>query len=174
MARPFRFTVDRRVVNRIITWLLQRDWAPEVYSLLTVPGRRTGRPHSVPVTLIEQDGRRWLVAPYGEVDWVKNARAAGTVEISHGRHSERLAIRETSAQEAAPILKKYIRKFPLTESYFDANPESPLAEFVKDARSRPVFELIQPQALRTPHAMASSSPTAQSQAKREPNQRLKA
>jgi deazaflavin-dependent oxidoreductase (nitroreductase family) len=144
MARPFRFTLDRRIINRIIIWLLRRDWAPSIYSLLTVAGRKSGKPHSVPVTLIEQDGRRWLVAPYGEVDWVKNARAAGTVEISRGERAERLAIRKVSPEEAAPILEKYLRRFPLTKSYFEADTESSIDRFVEEAGTRPVFELIQP------------------------------
>jgi deazaflavin-dependent oxidoreductase (nitroreductase family) len=145
MARPFRFTIDRRIVNRFLIWMLRRDWAPEVYSLLTVTGRNSGKPHSVPVTLIEQDGRRWLIAPYGEVDWVKNARASETVEISRGKRVEHLAIREISPTEAAPILKKYLRKFPLTKSYFEADAESSIDRFVEEARTRPVFELIRVQ-----------------------------
>jgi deazaflavin-dependent oxidoreductase (nitroreductase family) len=44
--------------------------------LLTTRGRKTGRPHTNPVTLVEQDGRSWLVAPYGAVSWVQNARTA--------------------------------------------------------------------------------------------------
>jgi hypothetical protein len=68
MARLFRFTIDRRIINRIIIWMLRRDWAPHVYSLLTVTGRNTGKAYSVPVTLIEEDGRRWLVSPQSKLD----------------------------------------------------------------------------------------------------------
>jgi hypothetical protein len=50
-------------------------------SLLTVRGRRSGRLYATPMTLVVEDGRRWLVAPYGAVNWVRNARDAG-----HGRH----------------------------------------------------------------------------------------
>ena len=57
--------------------------------LLTVPGRRSGRPRSTPVTLVEEDGQRWLVAS-GPAGWVTNARAAGQVELSRGRRSERV------------------------------------------------------------------------------------
>ncbi len=46
------------------------------YGLPTVPGRKSGVPRTTPVALGERDGRRWLVSPYGEVDWVRNLRAA--------------------------------------------------------------------------------------------------
>ena len=48
--------------------------------LLTVRGRKSGLPRTTPVNLIEYQGRRWLVAPYREVAWVRNVRAAGEVE----------------------------------------------------------------------------------------------
>ena len=50
--------------------------------LLTVRGRKSGLPRTTPVNLIEYQGRRWLVAPYGEVAWVRNVRAAGEVELA--------------------------------------------------------------------------------------------
>jgi len=85
---------------------------------------------------------RWLVAPYGVVDWVKNACAAGNLTLTQGKHSQNFAIRELSHHEAAPILKIYIKQFPIKEPYFDASPNSSLNEFELDAQSRPVFELI--------------------------------
>jgi len=95
----------------------------------------------VPVVITEDDGKRWLVAPYGVVDWVKNARATGTVTLTRGKQSQRFTFRELSPHEAAPILKIYIEQFPITEPYFDSNPNSSLSEFELDAQSRPVFEL---------------------------------
>jgi deazaflavin-dependent oxidoreductase (nitroreductase family) len=71
--------------------------------MLTVRGRKTGRAYSTPVLLIE-DGERWLVAPYGEVGWVRNARAAGEVEISRAGRSEKLHIEELPSEQAAPVL----------------------------------------------------------------------
>lgn len=141
MARPFRYTLDRRIINRLITWLLKLGLEPDSYYLLTVIGRKSGKPHSVPVVMID-NLTRWLVAPYGAVDWVKNARKAGVVTLTRGKHSQNFAIRELSTHEAAPILKIYIHQFPITEPYFDATPNSSLNEFESDAQSRPVFELI--------------------------------
>ena len=141
MARPFRYTLDRRIINRLIIWLLKLGLKPDSYYLLTVTGRRSGKPHTVPVVIIEDGGTRWLVAPYGVVDWVKNARVAGVVTLTRGKRSQNFAFRELSPRQAAPVLKVYIEKFPITAPYFDSNPNSSLDEFELDARSRPVFEL---------------------------------
>lgn len=60
--------------------------------LLTVNGRKSGLPRTNPVAIIELNGRRWIWAPWGEVHWVKNLRAAGRATISkHGRNEEVLA-----------------------------------------------------------------------------------
>jgi hypothetical protein len=95
----------------------------------------------VPVVNIEADGKGWLVAPYGIVDWVKNTRAAGMVALSRGKHSQNFALQELSPRQAAAVLKIYLEKFPITQPYFESHPDSSLAAFELDAQSRPVFEL---------------------------------
>ncbi|MGA2321214.1 MAG: hypothetical protein ABSG95_10820 [Solirubrobacteraceae bacterium] len=62
------------------------------------------RAHSTPAILIE-DGERWLLAPYGEVGWVRNARATGEVEISRAGRSETWRIEEAAPERAAPVLQ---------------------------------------------------------------------
>ncbi len=142
MARSFQFSLDRRIVNRLIAWLLRFGLAPANYYLLTVRGRKTGNPHSVPVSLVREEDKRFLVAPYGEVDWVKNARASGMVRLSRRNLQEDLTIHELPVGEAAPVLKKYLQAYPITRDYFDAEVDSPLEAFEEEARSRPVFELV--------------------------------
>jgi deazaflavin-dependent oxidoreductase (nitroreductase family) len=109
--------------------------------ILTVVGRKTGRRYSTPVQLVFQDGQRWLVAPYGERPWVRNARAAGSVELTRALRTERLRIEEVDADTAAPILREYVRKTPVTKPYFDAGVDSPLEEFAAEAPRHPVFRL---------------------------------
>jgi hypothetical protein len=95
------------------------------------------------VTLVEAEARRWLVSPYGEVAWVRNARAAGRVTLARGRHAETVTVRELPPAESAPVLKRYITEVPITRPYFDVRPESPLDAFVAEASRHPVF-LITP------------------------------
>jgi deazaflavin-dependent oxidoreductase (nitroreductase family) len=103
MAKSYRLTPLRRVANVVMRLLLPLGLAPRATMLLTVPGRRSGTPRSTPVTLVEEDGQRWLVAPYGAVGWVHNARAAGQLELSRGRHSETVRLKELAPEAAAPI-----------------------------------------------------------------------
>ncbi len=108
--------------------------------ILTVRGRTSGRPHSTPVRLIE-GGERWLVAPYGDVGWVRNARAAGSVELRHGRSSEILSIEEVAPEVAAPVLREYLKKVAVVRPFFDVKTGSPLEAFVVEAPRHPVFRL---------------------------------
>src|SRR5215217_7488700 len=142
MARSYRLTRLRRFANGLMRQLLRLGLAPRTTMLLTVPSRRSGAPRSTPVTLVEQDGQRWLVAPYGAVRWVHNARAAGQVELSRGRHSETVRLKELGPQAAAPILKTYIERVPITRPYFDVAPDAPLAAFAAEAPKHPVFQVV--------------------------------
>jgi deazaflavin-dependent oxidoreductase (nitroreductase family) len=121
--------------------LLRLGPAPGTTVLLTVPGRRSGRPRSTPVTLVEEDGQRWLVAPYGPVAWVHNARVAGQVQLSRGRRSETVRVKELAPEAAAPILKAYLERVPITRPYFDVTPDAPLAAFAAEAPQHPVFRV---------------------------------
>jgi deazaflavin-dependent oxidoreductase (nitroreductase family) len=139
MAATYRLSPGRRAANRLVRLLLKLGLMPGPTYLLTVPGRRSGRPLSTPVTLVEEGDARWLVAPYGDVAWVRNARAAGQVTLSRGRRAETVPIRELSAADAAPVLQRYVTRVPITRPYFDATPDSPLAAFEAEAPRHPVF-----------------------------------
>jgi deazaflavin-dependent oxidoreductase (nitroreductase family) len=115
--------------------------APERFQLLVVPGRLSGRPRSTPIIVHVQGGHRWLVAPYGERAWVKNARAAGRVTLRRGWRAETAAVEEVGALEAAPVLKQYLIETPITRPFFAATPDAPLADFVREAPQHPVFRL---------------------------------
>ena len=145
MAATYRLGAARRLANALIRGLLRLGLGPPRTYLLTVRGRKTGRALSTPVTLVEAEGRRWLVSPYGEVAWVRNARAAGRVTLARGRHAETVTVRELPPAESAPVLKRYIIEVPITRPYFDVRPQSPLDAFVAEASRHPVF-LITPEA----------------------------
>jgi deazaflavin-dependent oxidoreductase (nitroreductase family) len=110
--------------------------------LLTTRDRRTNEPRTAPVVPIDQGGRRWLVAPYGTVGWVRNAREQGRVRLRYGRTTRDYAIREVRGDEAAPVLKRYVAVATKTRSQFRATKDSPAAEFALEADRHPVFELV--------------------------------
>jgi deazaflavin-dependent oxidoreductase (nitroreductase family) len=141
MAIKYKYDITRKTVDWIIQWLIRLDRAPQHYYLLTVPGRKTGLPRSKPVALVEEAGQKWLVAPYGAVNWVLNARAAGKVTISRGRYMEEFSITELPIDARSPRLKQYITLFPITCPYFDAQPSDPVESFTPETQGRPVFQL---------------------------------
>ncbi len=132
-----------KMANFTMRSLLRLGLAPRHTYLLTVAGRKTGALYSTPVTLVEYGDTRWLVAPYGEVDWVRNARVAGEVILSRRGRSERVSIVNAALRECGPVLKKYIALEPITRPYFDANPDSPAEAFEAEASRHPVFRITE-------------------------------
>ena len=112
--------------------------------MLTVKGRRSGRLHSTPVSVMAIEGQRWLVAPYEPKDWVKNARVSGQVTLQRGPRTEVVAVQEECDPAlCAPVLKVYLGKEPINRRFFDAKPGSPLEEFADEAHRHPVFRVLE-------------------------------
>ena len=143
MAKSFRPGVARKLVNVMISALLRAGIPLKSTYLLTVVGRRSGKQYTTPVTLVEHGSERWLVAPYGIVGWVRNARAAGHVALTRGRRSQSASIEELGPVESAPILKQYLTKVTVVRPYFDVTPQSPLEAFVAEAPRHPVFRIVE-------------------------------
>ena len=110
--------------------------------MLTVPGRTSGKLWSTPVSIVEDGDRRWLVAPYGDRNWVRNARAAGWVELRRGRRNERLSVSELDADAAVPVLREYYRLSRVTRRFFTVTLASANDEWLAEASRHPVFELV--------------------------------
>jgi deazaflavin-dependent oxidoreductase (nitroreductase family) len=126
--------------NTIMSALVRAGLVPRCY-LLTTQGRKTGKPRSNPVVPVEYDARQWLVAPYGPVSWVCNARASGRVSLAR-RHDRRdYIVREVPPAEAGPVLKQYVRLAPAARRSFQASVDSPVEAFAAEADRHPVFEL---------------------------------
>jgi deazaflavin-dependent oxidoreductase (nitroreductase family) len=141
VAATYRLTPLRRLGNVVVRNLVRLGIGDRRTYLLAVSGRTSGRRYTTPVIVTELEGERFLVSPYGEREWVKNARAAGAVELSRGRRSEQLPVVEVTAPEAAPVLREYLRRVPITRTFFDVTPDSPLEAFAAEAPRHPVFRL---------------------------------
>lgn len=141
-VRRFRPSRWRRVGDTIIGWFVRVGLVPSTY-LLTTHGRRSGRHLTHPATIVEDHGRRWLVAPYGQVSWVHNVRADPRVSVSRRGHRRDFTVREVTAPEAGPVLKRYVNVAAATRPYFHADKNDPVQAFVAEAEHHPVFELLQ-------------------------------
>lgn len=139
--KPYRKSAWRRALNALVRPLARLGLGPRALHVLTVRGRRSGTLWSTPVTLVERDGERFIVAPYGERNWVRNARAAGRVELRRGRRRERFAVEQVGPEEAVPVLREYYRRYRVTRPFFDATPDSSDAEWLAETPRHPVFSL---------------------------------
>jgi deazaflavin-dependent oxidoreductase (nitroreductase family) len=142
MARTYRMTGLARFGNSVTTVMIRLGVGPAGLQLLRVRGRTTGLERTTPVNVIEVDGRRWLVAPYGEVGWVRNLRAAGQADLLRAGRAEHVRPREAAADEAVPVLRAYLGRLRrVVGPYFDVTPDSPDAAFAAEAPRHPVFQV---------------------------------
>jgi deazaflavin-dependent oxidoreductase (nitroreductase family) len=142
MARTYRASFGTRLTNSIFGLMTKLGMGASYRQILTVGGRKTGRLYSTPVDVLEVGGARWLVAGYGPSNWVLNARAAGEVTLSRGRHSETFKVEEAGAEAAVPVLRAYITQIRVTRPYFDAGPDSSNEAVAAEVKRHAVFRLI--------------------------------
>ena len=109
-----------RIFNAIVGWLTRLGLSLYGTRLLAVRGRKSGEWRAVPVNLLEHNGIRYLVAPRGETDWVRNLRASGRGELRLGRHRDAFAATELSDDEKPPILRAYLSKWEFEVKTFFA------------------------------------------------------
>lgn len=139
--KAYRRSYWRRALNALVRPLARLGLTGPRTHLLTVPGRKSGRLWSTPVSIVAKDSERWLVAPYGDRNWVKNARAAGWVELRRGRRRERLSVEELSPGAAVPVLREYYRQGRVTRPLFDVSLSSSAEAWLAEAPAHPVFLL---------------------------------
>lgn len=98
----------QRRANAGLTRALGKGRGPRFMWLLTVHGRVTGRPRTTPVVPVRAGDRTWVVSPFGEVAWVRDARATGRLELHRGEDRTTYRVRELGAAEAVPVLRRYL------------------------------------------------------------------
>lgn len=135
-----------RVANVMTTTLLRAGvrlvgFGHHPTYLLTVRGRKSGEPRTTPVSVVEQAGKRYLFAPYGVVDWVRNLRAAGTATLTRGRRAEQIRGTELPSDQAGPVLKAFIATGNPMGRFFGVTMESSGEDFARATISHPVFVL---------------------------------
>jgi deazaflavin-dependent oxidoreductase (nitroreductase family) len=94
-----------RAINKLFGLFVGLGFGLPHNYLLQVRGRKSGRIYSTPVDLLSRNGKRYLVAPRGYTQWVRNAIASGTLSLKKGRRSEEFAVRMLSEDEKPEILK---------------------------------------------------------------------
>ena len=117
--------------------------------LLTVRGRKTGEPRTIPVDLYERGGRHFLIATHGEGNWVYNLRLAQQGILSLGRHHQTFTATQLTSQEAGFFIKEFLGPLLASQGirgnilrqHLGVRADSSLDEFITAAETHPVFEL---------------------------------
>ena len=111
--------------------------------VLEVPGRSSGQPRRTPVNLLVLDGQRYLVAPRGETQWVRNLRANGGGRLLLGRRGEPFTAVELPDGDKPPVLRAYLKRWKAEVGvFFDGvGPDSSEEEMRVAAAKHPAFKL---------------------------------
>jgi len=91
-------------MNKVFMTVMRLGLIKDGPMVLTVPGRKSGKPRSTPITPFTVDGKRYVVGGFPGSDWVRNARAADVATLTQGRRAERVRMIEVPADEARPLL----------------------------------------------------------------------
>jgi deazaflavin-dependent oxidoreductase (nitroreductase family) len=136
-------TTIEKIFNRVFGFLVGVGLGFSHSYLLEVRGRKSGKLYSTPVDLLEQNGKRYLVAPRGRTQWVRNAEAAGEITLKKGSQRQKYRPRPLPDAEKPPILKAYLDNFKReVQSYFPIPAGSPVEAFKELATTYPSFELL--------------------------------
>jgi deazaflavin-dependent oxidoreductase (nitroreductase family) len=137
-------TAMERAFNRFFGYLVGLGFGMKHNYLLQVRGRKSGKLYSSPINLLEIGGKRFLVAPRGRTQWVRNAEAAGEVKLKKGTFRQRYRLQPVADAEKPALLKTYLDSFKTTvQRYFPIPAGSAVQLFANIAENYPVFELTE-------------------------------
>jgi deazaflavin-dependent oxidoreductase (nitroreductase family) len=137
--KPRWFT--QHVFNPLVAALTRAGISLAGSRVLEVRGRKSGEPRRVPVNLLEHEGRRYLVAPRGQTQWVRNLRAAGEGRLLVGRRAETFHSAEVPLEEAPAILRAYLKrwKWEVGQFFGGVGPDASDDELRAVAPDHPIF-----------------------------------
>lgn len=127
--------------NRLVSGLTKLGVSIWGSRVLTVRGRTTGEPRSTPVNLLIHGGERYLVAPRGHTQWVRNLRSAGQGSLRVGRRTEHFTAEELADADKPEVLRAYLRRWKWEiGAFFDGIDETATdAELLDIAPGYPIF-----------------------------------
>jgi len=143
-VREFREpTPAERAFNRIFGSLVRLGIGLKHNYVLQVRGRKSGQLYSMPVNVLDVGCRRFLVAPRGRTQWVRNAESAGSIVLKKGFFHQGYTLRPVDDDDKLKLLKLYLERFATTvQRYFPVQAGAPVDAFREIAENYPVFELV--------------------------------
>jgi deazaflavin-dependent oxidoreductase (nitroreductase family) len=107
-----------RIFNAAVAALTRAGVSVWGSRVLAVRGRKSGELRTTPVNLLTVDGERYLVAPRGVTQWVRNVRAAGEADLRLGRRVEHVRLEELADADKPAILRPYLRRWKFEVGVF--------------------------------------------------------
>lgn len=141
-VRPDWFT--RTIFNPLVGWLTARGLSVYGSRVLAVRGRKSGQWRTVPVNLLDFEGQRYLVAPRGVTEWVRNIRASSAAELRLGSRVEPIRVLEIPDTEKLPILRAYLKKWAWEVGAFfeGVNATASESDLQRIAPNHPIFRIL--------------------------------
>jgi deazaflavin-dependent oxidoreductase (nitroreductase family) len=100
-------------MNKVFLALQRTGIGMKELPVLTVPGRKSGKPRSTPLSVLDLEGHRYLLEGFPGADWARNVRAAGgRATLSTGKRREQVRLVELDPQEALPVLRAWPVRIP--------------------------------------------------------------
>jgi deazaflavin-dependent oxidoreductase (nitroreductase family) len=133
----------RNVFNRLVAALTRLGVGVAGSRVLEVRGRKSGEWRQTPVNPLDFEGQRYLVAPRGHTQWVRNLRASERGRLVLGRRTEEFTATELADDEKPSLLRAYLEKWKWEVGAFfgGVGPDSPDAELRRIAPDHPVFRI---------------------------------
>jgi deazaflavin-dependent oxidoreductase (nitroreductase family) len=133
----------RNVFNPVVAGLTRLGVSVAGSRVLEVRGRKSGEWRRTPVNLLSFEGERYLVAPRGHTQWVRNMRARGEGRLVLGRRAEGFRATELADEEKPELLRAYLRKWKWEVGAFfgGVGPDAPDDELRRIAPDHPVFRI---------------------------------
>ena len=140
-VRPDWFT--RNIFNKAVQLLTRLGVSVYGSRILAVRGRKSGEWRTTPVNLLDFNGQRYLVAPRGVTEWVRNIRASGTGDLRLGPRRETIKVVELSDAEKPALLRHYLRRWKWEAGQFfeGVDADAPDSEIERIAPNHPVFRI---------------------------------
>lgn len=143
-VRPDWFTAN--IFNPLVNWLTRHGISVYGSRTLAVRGRRSGQWRTTPVNPLELGGQRYIVAPRGVTDWVRNIRASGEGELWLGSRREPIKVVELTDAEKPQILRGYLRKWAWEVGAFfeGVGADASDADILAACPKHPIFRVLTP------------------------------
>jgi len=137
------------ILNPLIRRLLRIGMPMGPNALVTIRGRRSGQPRTFPAAVMEAAGRHYLIATFGEVNWVRNLRVAREAIVRRGRHAQTYLATELPPDEAALALRAALAPMmrsrftaPMLKRWYELDASATAVDYERAALAHPVFALV--------------------------------